>query len=561
MRKNLSNLWILKLKIDQQHDRANRGLPSRLFALFDINFEQLIVLLRTKKRAVKQQFSLSFTAKNLGNIAKLINWKLVFLILLGIPVSFSLLFESILTGFTINYTAIMFVSSIVLVSYFTSEFLETNKSQILLSMPISSATIFAFRFVTTFKYLVKLTITFSIASLFVIGYLYSISTVIIYLISLLLSVIFFIVIVSSFFLIVLRKLSAAKLQNGMLISALLISIMAVVMINLPLANMTDATDLKSIAIKGDWLYLFPPAWMAGLTGFSLNSIQEETLALALLAVFVPVSSLVVSIFLYKNRFTDILLKLVSVNPQHRISNIESVTYRFKRWLLGLISHSSHELSFHLLYEKLMAKEQFFKQRIYPVFGMLIAAIGVFAFNHYHEEAIPPEKLIIFLHSISFIVTTITMVQYSDNYKAAWLFKILPLNGLNDAIKAVTKSFMFRFIIPLNILVFALTLTFWGVRVLPDLAFYLVANLFLVLLQIIKIKSVFPFSQDFTVEVDGVNKLLDQFLILIPLILTIGLHFFLRISLGDIGVILGSIMIASGGLLAYYRLTHMLMPTG
>jgi len=296
--------------------------------------------------------------------------------------------------------------------------------------------------------------------------------------------------------------------------------------------------------------------MAGLMAVYLEAANNTTILLAIMAVLLPIVCMLLAIYLFGNKFNKALASLASTVITKKQRNQKLSGLKINNFLINFLNSSKLEKAVYVLVTKFAKTDQSFKFRTYPIFGMLVAAIALFFTNNYAKEIPTSSNLIFFLHSLSFMSTSVTMLQYGDNHRAAWIYEVLPIDKPGLMLIAAVKVFIIKFILPLFVIVLVGASVFWGKTVLADIFFAGVVSVLMCILQCFRMKWTFPFAQDFTGQLSATKKFLDQFLIIIPLLLVIGLHLFLKISFGNVGVGLGTIVLVLITILSYHKLAQL-----
>ena len=93
-----------------------------------------------------------------------------------------------------------------------------------------------------------------------------------------------------------------------------------------------------------------------------------------------------------------------------------------------------------------------------------------------------------------VLTAIPLMVFSENFKAAWIYRALPIREPGEVLSGALKAMIVKFLMPVYLLLSIGILAIWGLAKLDDLILGLVNNLFFsILVAWIYAKSL-PFSR-------------------------------------------------------------------
>ena len=108
-------------------------------------------------------------------------------------------------------------------------------------------------------------------------------------------------------------------------------------------------------------------------------------------------------------------------------------------------------------------------------------------------------------STVFLAFTATMISSSENYRGAWIYRVLPIQSPAPLLKGALKAFIVKFIIPIYLLIALIFVLLCGLKIIPDLILTFI-NMIMVLLFIFKLnRKELPFYRDFQV-MQGMNRM-------------------------------------------------------
>jgi hypothetical protein len=171
-------------------------------------------------------------------------------------------------------------------------------------------------------------------------------------------------------------------------------------------------------------------------------------------------------------------------------------------------------------------------KVVPNFGIIIAMIFPIIYRNLSRGEsltdpgfLPVLLIIIYFFSLP-ILTAYTHVEYSDKYKASWIFFITPFENPRTIISGATKSMIAVFIAPFVIPLILFGVVFQGFAALPNL---LLAGINLVALSSVMAILLFrklPFSKEpYRGSLDG-NGCVLVFFMFVAIAIIAGLQWYL-----------------------------------
>ncbi|MEH6944819.1 hypothetical protein [Bacillus sp. JJ722] len=165
---------------------------------------------------------------------------------------------------------------------------------------------------------------------------------------------------------------------------------------------------------------------------------------------------------------------------------------------------------------MMKSEREFKLKVFPSLGLSIILPFIFIFNNASNSGLQNLSHSTF-YNIYFcglmIPNVVYMLQFSENYKAAWVYKSVPISNMNHVNKGVLKAALVRYIFPLFLIQSIIFMYLFGVEMLPNL---IVVILNIALLTIVSFKilvNALPFTLAFeNVKPDTLKMLAAMFII-------------------------------------------------
>jgi len=199
--------------------------------------------------------------------------------------------------------------------------------------------------------------------------------------------------------------------------------------------------------------------------------------------------------------------------------------------MGFVSLGFRKFKFGIFFDfaaKMLASDRKLKLAIYPALAMAVVFPIIFPviISQDHETPLSQSKYYFFLYFvIQFSLQIFQFIYHSEYFKAAWIFKYLPLETPRNFLKGVMVATFLKFQFPLFLLVSAIYVGFWGLKLLPDVVIILLNGITVILIFLLMSERIVPFSRELkgsrASSMRGSAYLLSTFVFL-PL--TIGLHY-------------------------------------
>lgn len=446
-------------------------------------------------------------------------WIYVLLGLILIPfMSFG---ENFLFQMSLTYAIFIFMIMTTLISEFSSVLLDVRDRSILSTKPVSDKTVNAAKFMHILIYLTYLTIAFTAIPLIVAfvkqGILFFLLTVF----EIILINIFVVVLTAILYIAILRFFDGEKLKD--LINYVQIGLSLALMIGYQVVIRSFELVNLNMVIEFRWWSIFIiPMWFAAPYELLLNGNQTViSIVFSIFSIVIPI----VSIWLYIKlipTFEQNLQKLLNTSKSKKEKK-----NRLKEFLLKLICTTSEERAFYRFASLMMKQERDFKLKVYPSLGFSLVIPFIFMFNTATIEEIDysiSKGYLTIYFSMIMIPTVVLMLSHSEKYKAAWIYKIFPINDYTKFKKGSLKAFLTKLYIPLYSLLSIVLCFIYGVRIIPDLLAVLVASCLYSVICYIGFGSKIPFTKPFNEIGDAQGW--KSLVLMLPIAIFAGIHYFM-----------------------------------
>lgn len=439
------------------------------------------------------------------------------------------IFIGIITMFTFNtmykYTIVfgmfMFFILTIFISDFSSVLLDVRDKNIIGTKGVDNKTINAAK-LTHICYYIFLT-SLALSWLAIIGSFKSgILIGVIFILELMVIDIFMVVITALLYLLILRFFDGEKVKD--IINFVQIGLTIIMTISYQfLGRMFDIVDINIVYKSNIWNLILPPMWFASpLHAINGGQINQIIIILIVLALIVPV----IAISLYiKNtsKFEDSLSKLNIVKDSEKEKK-HRLFYKIGKWTCG----NNEEKAIYDLSSSIIKREREFKLMTYPSLGFNIVFPLLFIFM-YSIDSISEIKNISLHMSLNiywfiFMVPTLLMtLQYSNDYKAAWIYETAYISDKSNVYKGAYKALLANILLPLYLFESIIFIVIFGIKVLPILITAFVFLLVFIVIEHMLGKNTLPFTLKFG-DVNKSQNLINTLLGMVILCVGVGMNY-------------------------------------
>ncbi|WP_455798995.1 ABC transporter permease [Clostridium butyricum] len=404
-------------------------------------------------------------------------------------------------SFSIAFGMFMFFVLTSFISDFSNVLLDVRDKNVIGTKGVNNKTIAAAK-VTHICYYIFL-ISLALSWLSIIGmFRFGILTGILFLGELIVADILMIVITALIYLFILRFFNGEKVKD--ILNFVQIALTIVMTIGYQfLGRMFNVFDLNIVYKSRIWNLLLPPMWFAApLYAVNGGEINKIIIMLITLAFIVPI----IAIILYlknSSKFEDSLSKLNSVRNNEKS---KGVFYRFGRWTC----RNNEEKAAYNLSVSVMKREREFKLKAYPNLGFIIIfpILFIFIFTNNYEgiESIPLSMSLNIYWFILMIPSILMTLQYSNDYKAAWIYESVFIKDTANIYRGVYKALIVNLLLPLYLVESVIFTVIFGIQVLGILIIVFIFLLIFIVAEHIIGKLSLPFTTKAGVVNNGSNLL-------------------------------------------------------
>ncbi|MGG5461085.1 ABC transporter permease [Clostridium sp. B9] len=487
-------------------DKENKALKvidrfSGLYEKFGVNYEMMRLILKTKLLMDTRRAPAIMTnsTKNQDKTDKFGGQQLLYGVMGVFIAIFVLIKFNIMIQMTMYFGMIMFFIGMCFIVDFASVLLDVKDKNILGITGVDAKTINAAKLTNVIIYMTTVTLYLGGPGALV-SFRYGILFGIVFIIELILINLFMVLLTCFIYYLVLKFFDGEKLKD--IINIIQIALTIVITIGYQLIgrvfDFVETTD-KVFSVTSLWQWFIPSLWFAApLEIIESGQINQSLIILTILAIVVPLVSIGIY-FMIANNFENYIQKLN--NNSYRGKDRTPLFFRVS----NLICRSNTEKSFFNFTMGIIKSERNFKLRTYPNLAMGLIFPFIFLINTVDDYssfhawrvgmATSNDYYTMYL-SIFILAPTIMYIKYSDQYKAAWIYKATPIADLSDVFKGVYKAVFYKMIFPVFIFVAILYTWIFGVRVIPNLIGIFLVAIFLSLIALKAMDKHLPFTVSF-----------------------------------------------------------------
>jgi hypothetical protein len=418
---------------------------------------------------------------------------------------------------------LMFMIMTSMISDFSSVLLDIRDRNIIMTKPVNGRTVGMARAIHAGVYLLLLTGSLTAGPLVAGLVAHGIGFFLLFLVELILINMLILVTTSLIYLFMMKFLDGEKLKDMINMVQILLSIGIAVGYQLVIRSFS-IIDFNMVFTPAWWQLLLPPVWYAAAFELLFGGGGGAWLyVFSALALIVPMVSLLVYVKLMPS------FELYLEKMAHAGQASGRRRGGWDRIMAKVFSRSREEQACFRLSASMMRNEREFKLKVYPSMGLSFVLPYVFWFTELQSSTWAEFRESSFFYTLYIvlllIVTVVTMLKYSGQYKAFWTFRAAPLANESVLYSGALKAFLCNMFLPvfiLNVIVFVWT---FGLRILPDMVIILLVATALIPLSGKLLLRKPPFSQSFSVAGQSDGWLVFAFFPLMALLW--GLHVFIR----------------------------------
>lgn len=432
-------------------------------------------------------------------------------------IPFGFIGNSPFIGLNLFFGIILFMLISSMISDFSSVILDTKDKVILLTKPVSKETLTMARFIHIFIYLLTLMLMIAVPGILSFAYNYGILFGILLLFVMGLLCLLSILGTSFIYTILMRFFEGEKLKDIINI----FQVFFVLTLNIGyqvLVRMFNFVDFEFVFTPKWWTFLLPPAWFAApFEMVFFSHFEIEYVILSVLAVIIPVVSLIIHIKIIAPGFEQYLSKLDTVE-KGKVEN-KNIWYRVRQSLDKLFSKTPTEKTFIKFTRIMLRKERSVKFKVYPLLAMAFAFPMIFMVMSAFDQdgvaflqALKDRSTVFYFYLSTLMVSQLIMLtSFSDSYKGAWIYGVMPIKDKKEVLKGSIKGLLMTYLLPVATVFLCIGLYLYGIYAILDFLIIFSASFIAMMISFKTNKKKYPFSEKFTQDSQREGSTLNFFI--------------------------------------------------
>jgi ABC-2 type transport system permease protein len=493
----------------------------QLFDILKVDYPKFRELLRIKLMIDNRQEKSVAQRKPGKEISNAMTLVLALYAFLGLFSGMLLvMIPNLFTALVLIQAIIMLMTTVALISDFSSVLLDTTDNAILQFRPIDDRTMAMARIAHITLYLLMITLSLSLGSLVIGTIKYGLIFTLTFLLSLLFSVLFIVFLANIFYLLLIKISGEERFRDIILYFQIFMAILALGSYQL-LPRLMGASFLKNFAIDIRWwTFLIPPAWVAAPVEAAVRGVMSrEAFLLNLIGIGLPILLIIVVVKYLAPGFNQALLKFEktgSVREKKTPGRVLSMFFS-RLTTFRLVERAEFELVWLIT-----SRDRKFKMKTYPSLGYMFIITAFLALRGKGGIAqtiqnLPVSKLyLVFLYAgCALIPMTLFHIRLSDQFQASWIYHALPIAKPGGIFKGAIKAMMIKFGGSIFILLSIPSLFIWGPKVIDDIGLAFVNMIFITYALALINKNELPFAKPYGIAREAQSRISGFLYLLLP----------------------------------------------
>jgi ABC-2 type transport system permease protein len=416
------------------------------------------------------------------------------------------------TSMFFGYAFLMFMLSMNMISDFSTVLFDTRDNTIIIPRPVSESTYLLARIVHIASYILGFTIAFSIIPMVVIIFHFNPIAAVVFFLNALLTAIFSVFLTHLLYMGLMKVVSGERFKDIIAYFQIAITIFMMGGYQLLIRSLEKISKVN-LAIDKWWIHLMPPSWMAGsnevfvsfhVTLFGMISI--------FLSILVPVLGLWLVVKVLAPGFTDKLVimeqgEMIKISKYDRNINLSEL-------LAKIFTRTKTESAVFQAIWKIAGRDRKFKQTIYPMLGSIFVFIFIIGYSSRstgNDLSTSNEFLVLLYLPLFYLFVICLNLKYSDHYKSAWIYKVMPIEQPGEIVSATIKVIVLKLFLPVYFVINGMMIYFRGFGFIGHILTGFIVCLIALTTVLSFFKLDLPFSADSSIKNASGGMLLTFFL--------------------------------------------------
>lgn len=442
-------------------------------------------------------------------------------LLMGIAlIPFIIMHSNYIFQMSLVFGMIMFFIMTSLISDFSSVLLDIRDKNIIGSRPVAPRTLSMAKTIHILIYMFFITAALTgpalIISIFTQGPVFFL----LFLLAVIFIDMFSMILTALVYFVVLRFFDGEKLKDIINYIQIILSFVIIIGYQL-IGRLFNVVDIRIQFETHWWQYFIIPIWFsAPFQMIKMGEINLTLIVFTLMAVVIPVIAMMIYVALMP-AFEKNLQKLGNNYIKKKVRR-----EKLSRLAAKLLCPDQEERIFFRFATDIMKNEREFKLKVYPTLGFSLIFPFIFMMQRFSGEnlkEVTAGKSYFFIYFCGMMLPTLVlMLQFSQSYKAAWLYKALPIHNTAAVFKGTVKALITRLFVPVYLFEAVVFTVIYGSRIVPDLMVVFVNMIILSVICFKLMNKSMPFSKSY--EESGQSNSGIGFILLFILAALAGIHY-------------------------------------
>jgi hypothetical protein len=459
---------------------------------------------------------------------------------IGFFYSMSLMLHDTFMGLWLYFSMFVFMLSFLLITDFSNVLFDTRDKFILLPRPVNERTLLLSRLLHILIYMFRNVLPMSLAGWIIIGIDQGWLAALWFPIPVLLLTLIALFLVNGCYLLVLKFSKPGKFQDVINYFQIAFSIMFFACVYLlPKAFQSNGV----IQMKHQdfaWAKFVPSYWLAAtFSWIHADTALASTKWLSILAVVFPLLLIWITLKWLAPSFSR---RIAGIDAVESVSHAKSSTPKkqasgklYLRLATLLNKNTASRAGFSIVWLQ-TSRSRSFKMRVLPSFAYVpfyffyLLTQNRRSLSEVWAGLQNSSKHLVLLYLCSFIVIQLlTMLVYSEQYKASWIYYSSPVQKPGDVMAGALKAVWAKYFFPMYFIVSCFVLSVWGPGAILDIILaFINISLFATCIMRISFRRL-PFSAMEQMKEKGSRFFKSLFIMLLPACLGFG-HYLTAVSL-------------------------------
>ena len=441
---------------------------------------------------------------------------------------------------TIYFFMLSFVMTFMLITDFSNVLFDARDKYILFSRPVNDRTLVLARMLHVFIYLFRIVFPMSLPGWIVLGYADGWKSATLFPFILILMVCFVLFLVNCVYLLVLNLTKPEKFKDIINYFQIAFSVIFFASVYL-LPRLFDEKHPHDFNILDyPWVRFLPSYWLAVCWSWIGYPVPiAGTFLYSALGIIMPLLCVYFLVKWLAPQFSQKIsgIDTIDVGEYKPAKTARNNNGRFYQKMAYAFNRTDDARAGFMMAWLQSSRSRSFKMRVYPSFATIPIYFVVVLMNNHtsitdglRHSGHNIKFLMLLYMSALVMVTALTYLTMSDQYKAAWVYYAAPLAKPGRIMVGAFKAIWVKYFLPYFIVLSVFIVYMWGAEAIIDVVLALVnVTLFVSVMAWINYRHL-PFSIAEQIKQSG-NRIIKTFVVMIvPLILGAAHYFALKFHL-------------------------------